>query len=280
MTIHIFLALIILGAVQGITEFLPISSSGHLVILENIHYFKKSLHASGQDINLLINVFLHLATLLAVILFLKNDIYILIKGLFIGLKEKDYSKREIKIVINILAASIPAGLMGILLHSLLKKVFSSATIAFIFLIFNGIVLIATKKIPIKDRNIEEIGIGRSIFIGFCQAIAIMPGISRSGMTIAGGMFAGLKPLEAAKFSFLMAIPVITGAGFLEGVKVAQGSFPKNLLIPFIVSMIITVLVALISLKILFHLVKKIKIDIFGYYTIALGIIGLIIFHLF
>ena len=274
----IMLILIILGIVQGIAEFLPISSSGHLVLLEQFSYFKNELQKLG-DVNLFLNVSLHIATLIAVIIYLWSDIVKLIKGFFKGLASKDFQKPEIKIVIYIISASIPAGLIGIILHSYIEKIFSSVIIVSVFLIINGLVLISTKKIPLKSRNIEELGIIRSIIIGFFQAIAIIPGISRSGMTIAGGMFTGLKPLESAKFSFLIAIPVIAGAGLIEGIKAFKGNFPNEMLLPLGIAMLITMVVALVSLRILFALVKKIKIDIFGYYTIIVGIAVIVIVNI-
>ena len=274
---NLFFILLILGIVQGIAEFLPISSSGHLVILENITWFHASLDGLGKNANLFINVSLHVATLLAVLLYLSRDIWQIIRGVFQGIKEKNYRCAEILIARNIIIASIPAGVIGLLLNDFFTAIFASAASAFIFLIINGFILISTKKIPIKGRKIEETGIIRSLVIGFFQAFAIMPGISRSGMTIAGGIFNGLDPTESAKFSFFMAIPVIGGAGIMEGMK--AGTLPGELFAPLAASMVVTVLVALVSLKILFALVKRIKIDIFGYYTIIVGIAGLIIINL-
>ena len=272
----LYFTLVILAIAQGITEFLPVSSSGHLVILEQIDFIKNSITQFGKNINLLINVALHVASLIAVIIFLRKDIKNIIIGFFINIYKKNYQASEIKISINIIAASIPAGIIGLLLHDLFEKIFLSIHLALIMLIFNGIILISTKTIPLKYRKIEHIGIFRSILIGLFQALAMIPGISRSGMTIAGGMFNGLDPVESAKFSFFMAIPVIAGAGFLEGLKAVKNNIPMNLVLPMIIAMLITFFVAMFSLKLLFKLVKQIKIDIFGYYTIALGLIGLII----
>ncbi|MFC1669850.1 undecaprenyl-diphosphate phosphatase [Spirochaetota bacterium] len=269
------LILLTLGIVQGIAEFLPISSSGHLVLLEQFKYFKTELEKIG-NINLFVNVSLHMASLLAVLIYLWNDIIALIKGVFQGIAAGDFQKSEIKTVTYIIAASIPAGIIGLIFHDYLEKIFSSVTIVSIFLIINGFILITTKKIPQKDRNIEELGLIRSIIIGFYQAFAILPGISRSGMTITGGLFMGLKPIESAKFSFLIAVPVIAGAGLLEAVKAFRGSFPMELLFPLLAAMLVTLVVALISLRILFALVKRVKIDIFGYYTIVIGITVIIL----
>lgn len=271
----LYISLLTLAIVQGITEFLPVSSSGHLVILEQISFFKNSISQFGKNTNLLINVALHVASLIAVIIFLRKDLKKIITGFFVNLFKKNYQAAEIKISINIITASIPAGILGILLHDFFEKIFSTILIALIMLIINGIILISTKKIPLKYRKIEQIGIFRSILIGFFQALAMIPGISRSGMTIAGGMFNGLDPVESAKFSFYMAIPVIAGAGFLEGLKAVKNNIPLSLILPISIAMVLTFIVAMFSLKLLFKLVKQIKIDLFGYYTIALGLVGIV-----
>ena len=274
--LNILITLIILGIVQGIAEFLPISSSGHLVIFENIDYFRNTINSISENSELFINVILHIATLLAVVIYLWKDIVIIGKGSINGIVKKEFKNRELKILRNIILASIPAGVIGLLFHDFFETAFSSATLAFSALIINGFILLSTKIIPPKSRKIEEIGV-ISFFIGFFQALAIIPGISRSGMTITGGMLSGLEPEESAKFSFLMAIPVIAGAGLLESFKAFSRGFPTDLIIPLVIAMAVTLIVALISLKVLFYLVKKLRIDVFGYYTILLGILGLLFF---
>jgi undecaprenyl-diphosphatase len=169
--------------------------------------------------------------------------------------------------------------VGLLLRDQIEVLFSSSTSAFAMLILNGIILISTKKIPLRDRQLEETGLVRSIIIGLFQALAIMPGISRSGMTIAGGLINGLKPADSARFSFLMSVPVIAGAGLLEGSKLLGGSYPEEIYAPLALSMVITTIVALFSMKLLFELVKRLRLDIFGYYTIGLGILGLTILYI-
>ena len=271
--------LMVLGVVQGIAEFLPISSSGHLVILEQLPVVKNILTFYGGASNLFINVALHVATLLAVVFYLRKDIQALIvesvKGLFSG----DFTRAELKIAFYIIIATIPAVVIGLLFNDFFEQLYASSSAVFFMLIINGFILISTKKIPAKDRKLEEIGIIRSVVIGFCQAVAIIPGMSRSGMTITGGLMSGLQPTESARFSFLMAVPVIAGAGVYEGMKITKGTISGDMIAPLIVSMIITFVIALFSIKILFALVRQIKIDIFGYYTIALGSAGLLLLYL-
>ena len=274
--ISMFFALIILGVFQGVTEFLPISSSGHLALLEQTDIIKNLMGDSGDEINLLINVSLHVATLIAVVIYMRREIFIIIKGFFTGLIKRDFSDPDFLSGIYILIACIPAGILGFCFNKYIETVFSSVTIILIFLIINGFVLIAANKIPSKDRKFKELGIFRSIMVGFCQAIAILPGISRSGLTLTGGLLCGLEGVEAARFSFLMAIPVIAGAGLLEGLKVVGGTYPSYIILPILAGMFAAIIVALVSIRILFWIVKNVKLDIFGYYTIALGVSGLII----
>jgi undecaprenyl-diphosphatase len=272
----VFVLLIILGIVQGIAEFIPISSSGHLVILEQIDLFHGAIRRLGAHEIMYVNVALHLATLIALVIFLRRDIRALFVGFFRGIAERNFRGPEMRAILSILIASIPAAAIGLLFHDQIEEIFSSAFSVFILLIINGIILIFTKKIPVNSRKIDQIGLIRSIWIGCFQAFAILPGISRSGMTITGGMATGLMPVESARFSFLMSIPVIIGAGLIEGIRASHAGFPRELLPALGVSMSVAALVGLISLKVLFALVKNVRIHIFGYYTVAVGLAGLAI----
>lgn len=267
--------LIALGVIQGVTEFIPISSSGHLALLEQVDFFKRGIAIIGADLELFINVSLHVATLLAVLIYLWKDIVAILRGSFSGLREKNLRRVEFRMIINIAAASVPAGIVGIVFHDFFRGLFSSATLVFFMLILNGIILLTTKIITIKDRKLEEIGVLQSLFIGCFQAFAIIPGISRSGSTITAGMLVGLVPEESAKFSFLMAIPVIAGAGFLESAQLYESGFIAESFFPVIIAMMVTVIISLVSLRVLFSMVRRIRIDIFGYYTILLGIVGIL-----
>lgn len=278
--LSMYAAVIVLGIFQGVAEFLPISSSGHLALLEQSAFIKGLMNTPSAEINLLINVSLHVATLIAVVIYMRNDIWKIIKGFFTGLLRRDFKNPDFLAGIYVLIASVPAGVLGFLLNDFFEEVFSTVTAVLIFLIINGFILITANKIPSKGRKLEEAGIVRSFLVGFCQAVAILPGISRSGSTIAGGLFCGFEGVEAARFSFLMAIPVITGAGLLESLKISGGNYPAEIFGPIAAGMFVSILVALVSIRILFWVVKQVKLDIFGYYTIALGSIGLIVKYLF
>lgn len=270
-----FFFLILLAVVQAITEFLPVSSSGHLVIIQNLDYFKQMSAAIGESSEMFVDIILHVVTLIAVIIFLRKDIIYIVTGFFKSIAEKNLSSPPVLITRNILIASIPAGLAGVLASEFFKSFYASLLPVFVFLIINGFVLIFSKKIPLKDRKIEEMGIIRTLVVGLFQAVAIFPGISRSGMTITGGMLGGLSPNDSAKFSFLMAIPVITGAALLESIKAVSGGIPQEIIFPLLIAALVAVSVALLSLRLLFAIVKQVRINVFGYYTIILGTAGLI-----
>jgi len=277
---HLCTALIILAVFQGVAEFLPISSSGHLVLLGEIPYIRDALDSTGEELNMLINVSLHIGTLIAILIYLRSDIYRIFTGFLSQFFSKDYSGKEFKTGLYVLAASVPAGVLGFMLHEYIEMLFNAPFLVFIFLIINGIILITANKIPSKGRKIEEAGFVRSLIIGLCQAFAMIPGISRAGMTISGGILNGLEPVEAARFSFLMAIPVIAGAGLLEGINAAGKSYPRESLAAIAIGMAVSALVALAAIKVLFWFVRKIRLDVFGYYTIAVGITGLAATYLF
>lgn len=272
-----FLVLMALAVIQGVAEFLPVSSSGHLVIFEHIPLLRRNLDAIGPDMMLFLNVLLHLATLVAVIIYLRRDIAALAAGFLRALWRRDFSGPEARSVAYILAACVPAALIGVLFHDFFERTFSSPFAASLMLIANGIMLITTKKIPIKNRQIEEMGIMRALLVGCAQAVAILPGISRSGSTIAGGFLAGLEPEQAARFSFLMAIPVILGAGLLESLKLNPAVLSGGAVWALAIASLVAIAVALVALRILVAMVKRIRIDVFGYYTIAAGIIAALYF---
>lgn len=277
---NLLYAMLVLGLIQGIAEFLPISSSGHLVLFQSMDFFRGSIAGITENSGLFINVTLHFATLIGIIIFLWNDILKILKGALLAVSEKNFKGGDAAIIKNIFISSIPAAALGLFFHDFFENVFSSPGIVFFMLIINGILLISTKKISSKSRKLEEIGLMSAFFIGIFQAIAIIPGISRSGMTITGGMMTGLMPEESARFSFLMAIPVIAGAGFLEAVKAFNSGLSSDIIIPIIIAMFFTVIVSLISLRVLFAVVRKVKLDLFGYYTLLLGIPGVVFYYFF
>ena len=247
-----FIQAVILSFLQGIAEWLPISSSGHLALVQNIYHFE----------NLSFDVFLHIASILAVVIIFWKDIVKLFYP---------WEKSKIKYLLIILIGIIPAGIVGFFFNKQIEAAFSNNLYIGIFFIISGILVYSTKFTREKK---EKIGFFDSIFIGIFQAISILPGISRSGATISSGMYRGLRKNEAIKFSFLMAIPLIFGAGLLEARDLIYSQINYSILI---VSFIITFLVSLAGIKILLKVVDKEKFYLFGIYNFLLGVLILILY---
>ncbi len=240
---------VILGIIQGLTEFLPVSSSAHLVIMQ------KLLGISGSGV--VISIILHLGTLLSLIIFFFRDILKLL--------------RNIKLVSLIIIVTAITGIIGVSGRDFFEGLFSSTRAVAIALIFTGIILILTRKFTAEKRN--SLNIKDAIILGFTQGIAIIPGISRSGITISTLLFRKLDKETSFRFSFLVSIPVILGATLLESKNISLTHVLdiKNLIIGFIFSL----LTGIFSLWILKRILNKAKLYYFGYYCIFIAIFTLL-----
>ncbi|MEO0226397.1 MAG: undecaprenyl-diphosphate phosphatase [candidate division WOR-3 bacterium] len=257
---------IILAVVQGLSEFLPISSSGHLALLGHIFRIREIFDLA---------IFLHFGTLLAVIVLFRREVYFILRGIVRGRiiidKHSKITDKYLRLFLLILLGSIPAGLAGFFLKDKVEEAFSSMTALGIFWIITAFIFFITKF----TRNYAKpINWWRSLIIGLFQALAIFPGLSRSGLTIAGALYLGLDPADVFEFSFLLAIPAMIGANIYDLKNLTVTSDIGSILIGIIISFIIG-LIALILLKRL--LIKKIF-YLFSIYCLFLGIITLLIFN--
>lgn len=250
---------IILGAIEGFTEFLPISSTGHLIIAS--HY----LGIDQTNMTKAYQVIIQFAAILAVIL---------------NYKEK-FTLQKIDLWIKIFLAFIPIGIVGFIFSDLIKSMFSIQIVAIMFII-GGIAFLVVEKFFIKDEttrinNIEDITLKQSLIIGFAQIFALIPGTSRAGSTIVGGLLVGLSRKASAEFSFLLAFPVMTAVTAYDLFKHYQDFTEENLLtlgIGFIVAFI----VAYITMKIFLKFLEKFTFVSFGIYRIVFGVFLLISFN--
>jgi undecaprenyl-diphosphatase len=250
---------VILGLIQGLTEFLPISSSGHLVLSEHLLQVKNP----GVRFELLV----HFGTLLAVVIYFRNRIIMLLKSLYTA-----NMKAERKLVGFLVIGTIPIVIFALTLKDSIESAFDSPVMVSVFLMVTGGILLLTALPQKRDKNV---GIFGAIIIGLGQALAILPGISRSGTSISAGMFYGVKPLVAAEFSFLLSIPAIFGAivyklNELSNISVVQVG-------PYIVGTVFSFLSGLLAVYLLLKLIKKGRFMYFGVYCLLIGLIGLIIF---
>lgn len=248
----------ILGMVQGLTEFLPVSSSGHLVIFQHLFGLKEA--------PLAFDVLLHMGTLIAVFIAFREDIVSILK--------KPFDKLTFLILIGI----IPAGLAGYFLEDYVEMAFQSLLVVGFGLIFTGFILkvsenYANNRILLKEA--EETSFKDAVFIGIMQALAILPGISRSGSTIAAGLFAGLNRDFAARFSFLLSIPVILGAGLLQIKNLGSGLEAMRLL-PYAVGFLSSIIFGYFAIKVVLRLVRGGRLSVFSYYCWTVALLAFIL----
>jgi undecaprenyl-diphosphatase len=240
---------IILGILQGLTEFLPISSSGHLAILEK--YF-------GITEPVTLAVFLHVGTFLATLVYFFRPL----RDLFRGVVSNE--RQSIRYVIHICIGTIPVVIFAFLFKTYIEQSFTNLTLIALFLGITGAVLILTGAVLKGDKEVTLLS---AVLIGVTQMFAVFPGISRSGVTIAGGLFRKVKPEGAFTFSFLLSLPAIAGAFVLEAL-----SMPSLENIPgLLVGMTFSFLSGIIALKILRMVVEK-YFHLFGIYCLVLSLI--------
>lgn len=247
----------LLGIIQGLTEFLPISSSGHLVIGQKM----LGISVAGN----VFEVVVHLGTLGSVLIIFWSDIMQLIKSL--------KSATTQKYIIALAIGTIPAAIIGLLYKDIISEAFENIKIVAITLMITGIILLTTRFIKTK---LKDVSISRGLLIGIVQALAIIPGISRSGITISLGMYLGIAPEKAAKYSFLLAISTIAGAGLLTGLDLMESSEPALPWTILIVGFLTSLFVGWISLKWLLGLIRLGKFHWFGVYCIFVGLLSWIL----
>ncbi len=255
---------IFLGFIQGATEFIPVSSSGHLILGR----FFLGRELSGT---IAFDAILQLATILAVFVYFHKDILNLFKTFFNILKRKENKKEDLILFQAILIGTIPALFFGLILEGPMDTFFRNIYVVLFGLFLGTVVMYFADKNKKEDK---ELDIKRGFKIGFFQALALIPGVSRSGATISGGLFLGLSRELATRFSFLLALPIITGSGLkklFDLFKAGGGYLDFNLFI----SALTAFVVGLVAIHFLISFLKKNSLKIFIYYRILLIFIILI-----
>ncbi len=260
---------LLLGFVQGVSEFLPISSSGHLVI------FSQYLNVSSAGNTL--EIMLHVGTLFSVIFCFRDKIKKLFYDFF-GLFKSNYKSHfETKnnFILLIIVASIPAVITGLFLDSFFTNLFDSILFVGVFLLLTGIVLFISTKVKIGNKEMKDLNYKDALFIGLFQSIAVIPGISRAGMSITAGLFKNYNRKTAAEWSFIMSLPVIAGAAIL---KIPDLLDSTNINLAFLgVGVVSSFIFGILAIKVLLKIIQSDKWKYFSYYCITIGIL-LVIFN--
>lgn len=251
-----------LGVVQGLTEFLPVSSSGHLVIFQNL--------LKIDEPGVLFEIMVHIGTLLAVIIYFRKDVYHLIAAIFQWKKRRpEEVKSYQRLLFYIIVATCVTGILGIAFQDLFESFFDNLLLVGCMLLVTGLILFISDRI--KDTSREELNLGSSLLIGFAQSLAIIPGISRSGVTISTAIFTRLTRETAARFSFLLSIPAILGAALLNIKDLSQVMKIDGTGISYIIGGISAAVVSYFAIMFLISLIKKAKLSYFSIYCWIIGI---------
>lgn len=251
---------VFLGIVQGLTEWLPISSSGHLVIVQQIF---------GMQVSLLFDVMLHAGTLLAVFVFFWKDIFKLLRAIL----RLDFKSGDGQIALFVLIGSIPIAFAGYFLYDFIAPLFNSLIAVGAALIITGSVLYFTKFFQSVGRKILDTQ--NAFFVGIAQAFSLIPGISRSGITISSAFFKKIDRQQAFTFSFLLAIPAIIGANVFELYRATVNLNLGAISFEMIAGAVIAAVVGYLSLKFLWGILRKGRFYFFAYYCWIVGIVVLI-----
>ena len=262
-----FIESLVLGIIQGLTEFLPVSSSGHLVIFQNI------FGISSNDIAF--EIVVHLGTLMSVFVVYYSDILQMIKSFFGGIANPKISYKKdyhFKLAILIIVGTIPAVIVGLFFKDFFESIFHNAKLVGVTLIITAGILYITQFFNKGDKKLS---FGNSIIIGIGQALAIFPGISRSGTTISTSLVLGIPKSEAAKYSFLLSIPAILGAAVLELKDFAESGIELQQLGVLFTGFLSSFIVGYFAIRILLKLIQKGKFHWFAPYCLIIGILVLI-----
>jgi len=259
---------LIFGLIQGFGEMLPISSSAHLVLFPYLFGF--------ADPGLAFDVALHLGTLAAILGYFWRDWVDMATSLIKLLQERKVTSQSQKLAGLLLVASVPGAIFGVFLGDLAEKAFRNPLLTAAMLVLAGMVLYLADHKDHGERKLKDLKLKDAVVVGLAQAVAIIPGVSRSGATITAGLFSGVTREDAARFSFLMSAPIIAGAAL---VKVPKLSTALVSTLPFWVAILASVLSSLLAIRILLALVRKKHFDIFVWYRFALAAVVVIVYFL-
>jgi undecaprenyl-diphosphatase len=264
---------LIMGVVQGLTEFLPVSSSGHLIIVPFLFGWNDAF-----IISLEFSVMLHLGTLVALLVYFRADWLRLVPAGLAAVRDRSFHGDEDRRLAWLLVAStIPAAIVGLLFGDIIEGSFRSVGLVAVTLVVGGLILLVADRFGARSRGIEDVTFPIAIGIGAAQALALIPGISRSGISISAARVVGMDRATAARFAFLMATPITAGAGLFEARKLFAGESGLRFdALPLVVGMVASLVSGLIAIHFMLSFLRRQSLDIFVWYRFVLAAIVLVV----
>jgi len=263
---------IVLGIIQGLTEFLPISSSGHLVIIPFLFGW-----SFPEEQSFLFGVLVQMGTLLAVIIYFRKDLHAVIIGFFQGLaRKRPFETVQSRMGWYLILATIPAGLFGLLVKDQVEMVFNSPVASAIFLLITAGLLLLSERLGRMRRSLDHFNWKDALLMGIAQALSVFPGISRSGSTIAGGLARQLDRSAAARFSFLMSIPIMALAGLMASLDLRELPNLSSFLPILVVGFVTAAVVGYASIHWLLSFLVRHSLRSFALYCLMAAMVTLIV----
>jgi undecaprenyl-diphosphatase len=265
-----------MGVVQGLTEFLPVSSSGHLII---VPYLLGGVLPSMRDpfiTSLEFSVILHIGTLIALLLYFARDWLRLVPAFFAAVRDRSLrSDPDRRLAVLLAIATVPALIIGFLLHDLEDAIREPGLVATTLVIGAAILWLAERS---GSRRLLALDLStpKALAIGFAQALALIPGISRSGISISAGLFAGLRREEAARFSFLMATPITAAAAAYEVLKIVRGEGVPVQVTPMVAGLVMSFLFGIAAIAVLLRFLRTRSTDVFVVYRVLIAAVVLVV----
>ena len=265
----IYLLAIILGLIQALTEFLPISSSGHLILARGVLDF-------GFVDGLTFDVGLHVGTLLAVLIYFRSDIAGLIRGFLSTFRGLDFrGNADQRLAWYIIAASFPAAVAGFLLEDQIEYYVRNPMVIVFTLVIGGLLFLLAERTTKQKNEMRSLSFGGAFFVGIAQAVALIPGVSRSGITIIAGMTQGLKRAEAARYSFLLGSPALAGAGLKKGLDMSGQQFTTAEYLVLLAGIVSSAVAGWFVIRFLLRFLQNHRLDVFAYYRFVLAAVVLV-----
>lgn len=264
---------LIMGIVQGLTEFLPVSSSGHLIVVPFLAGWDDAFITS-----LAFSVMLHLGTLVALLFYFRAEWIRLIPAGFAAVRDRSLAgDPDRKLAWLLIASTIPAALVGLVFNDLIEGSFRQVGLVAFTLVLGGVLLFVADRFGAQSRGVGDVTFPIAIGIGVAQAVALVPGISRSGISISAGRLVGMDRESAARFAFLMATPITAGAGLFEASKLLTGEGGVDASIgPLVIGMIGSLVSGVIAIHFMLGFLRRQPLDVFVWYRFALAAVVLIV----
>lgn len=278
-----FVQAILMGIVQGLSEFLPVSSSAHLVFTSNFYKVFKNIPIVAQsNEEVFFDIMLHLGTLIAVLIFFRKDVWEILKALFSACKKRDFSEHKAKLALYIIAGTLVTIALALPFNEVAEHlVYHPALVGGLLIITGGVLFFSEYLSKKKDNKSDRVNLKQALLIGLAQGVAVLPGFSRSGWTMATGLFTGLDRQTAARYSFLLSIPIILGASMVYPIiKIDVAEAVGYNWSAILAGTVVSGVVGYLCIKYFMKFISKFSLNVFGYYCVIMGVFTLVFFNIF